>query len=225
MGLLRPERRLGLAENSRGHADGDLWRYQMSDDTRFRVLAEDAIIVGALDESTALITLPGGVGPPGPIGPTGPQGIPGPTGPAGADGTKGVDGATGPQGPKGDTGDTGPQGPQGLPGLDSVESYVDLGNKTGAVTVNFNAGRWQRMTLIGNVTLTISNVPIAPIVGNLYLMVAQDATGNRAVSWPAGVKRGVGGAPILSTGASLTDIIQLMYINGVPYGVVGSWGF
>ena len=61
--------------------------------------------------------------------------------------------------------------------VDTVESYVDLGNKTGAVTVDYRAGRWQKMTLTGNVTLTISNLPAGPIVGNMFLMLTQDATG------------------------------------------------
>ena len=38
--------------------------------------------------------------------------------------------------------------------LNTVENYVDLGNKTGAVTVDYNTARWQtKWILTGNITL------------------------------------------------------------------------
>ena len=149
----------------------------------------------------------------------GPPGLKGAKGDTGAQGIQGVKGDTGAQGLKGDKGD------KGDPGLDAVESFVDLGNKTGAVTVNYTAGRWQKMTLTGNVTLTLSNLPAAPIVSTLFLMLTQDATGNRTITWPAGTKWPQNTAPLFSVAPNITDLVQLLIINGVVYATVGAWGF
>ena len=149
----------------------------------------------------------------------GPPGLKGDKGDTGAQGLKGDTGAQGVKGDKGDKGD------QGTPGLDSVESFADLGNRTGAVTVNYTAGRWQKMTLTGNVTLTLSNLPAAPTVSTLFLLLTQDATGNRAVTWPAGTKWAANVAPALGPYPGTTDLVQLLIINGIIYATVAAWGF
>lgn len=168
-------------------------------------------------ESVQLITVR--VGPQGPKGDTGNTGagsvVPGPQGPAGPQGANST--VPGPQGAKGDKGD---------PGLNAVESYVDLGNKTGALVVDYNAGRWQKMTLTGNVTsMTINNAPAAPLVSTLCLLVQQDATGARTITWPVGTKWPQAGVPMISTQANWIDLVQLFTINGVWYGIIGGWGY
>lgn len=122
-------------------------------------------------------------------------------------------------------GPPGPVGPAGPPGLDSVESFVDLGDRTGAVTLNYAQARWQRMRLTGNVTLTLTNLPAGAIVGTLLLLVVQDATGARTITWPAGTKWPVNQVPTLSPGAAKTDLIQLTFVNGVIYGTVSAWSY
>lgn len=88
------------------------------------------------------------------------------------------------------------------------------GSITGAVTADFDNGKDQEFTLIGNVTFTFAN----PIAGTWYsFLLTQDATGGRTVTWPAAVKWPGNTAPTLS-GASKGDLIALYY-DGTRY-----WG-
>jgi hypothetical protein len=48
------------------------------------------------------------------------------------------------------------------------------------------------------------------------LKVIQDATGSRAVTWPASVKWPSGTAPTLSTAANAIDIVTFYY-DGTSY--------
>ena len=86
-----------MAESPRGiihnHCGG--CTVKTTKDERFRVLAEDTVIVA------------GQAGPPGPAGPPGVDGT---------DGVDGQDGAQGPAGPQGAQGPIGPQGPAGAGG-------------------------------------------------------------------------------------------------------------
>lgn len=143
----------------------------------------------------------GPAGATGPQGPQGPQGIQGPQGPTGA---TGATGATGPAGPTGPTGTTGApstvQGPQGTTG--AVGAKGDKGDRgdvgpagsdsksqvlTYGTTVNWDDanGTTARLTLIGPATLA----PIANLKPGLHILVVdQDATGGRALSFDAAFK-------------------------------------
>lgn len=59
-------------------------------------------------------------------------------------------------------------------------------NWTGTPTLNWNNGNTQFFTLTGNSTVTFSN----PGTGGTHytLVIAQDATGGRSITWPATVK-------------------------------------
>jgi collagen triple helix repeat protein len=150
----------------------------------------------------------------------GPSGL---KGDQGLKGDKGDKGDTGAQGVKGDKGD---KGDQGTPGLNSVESYIDLGNKTGSITLDYASGRWQKMTLTGNVTITaINNLPAAPIVSTLYLLIQQDATGGRTMTWTPPIKWPGAVVPGLTPTANSIDLIQLITIGGVLYGLIGAWDY
>src|SRR3569833_349176 len=87
-----------------------------------------------------------------------------------------------------------------------------------AVGANYNIesalGNVQSLTLTANSTFTISNPPAAGVSFGLTLMIAQDATGGRTITWPAAVKWPNGVAPTLTTPASKTDFISLMTIDG-----------
>jgi hypothetical protein len=88
----------------------------------------------------------------------------------------------------------------------SVE--YNAGNSGAALTLDLNNGNTQRFVLTGNCTLTINS----PQQGGRYLLVlSQDATGSRTVTWPASVKWSSGVAPTLSTGANAIDIVTLAY--------------
>lgn len=76
------------------------------------------------------------------------------------------------------------------------------------------------MTLNGNATVAVSSVEASPqgfTSGNLYtkrvkLMVHQDATGSRLVTWPASWGWVGGTAPTLTTTANAIDMIDLTIV-------------
>lgn len=91
--------------------------------------------------------------------------------------------------------------------------YLDAGNSGAALTINLLSGMKQKITLTANCTFTINN----PISGTIYtLVLTQDGTGSRTVTWPATVHWPGGVAPTLTTTAARADIITLLW-NGASY--------
>lgn len=87
------------------------------------------------------------------------------------------------------------------------------GNITGATTLNWNNGITQLATLTGNVTLTLSN----PLNGGLHtLILVQDGTGSRTMTWPGSVVWPGGSAPALNSAAGAVTVIDFTY-NGTSY--------
>lgn len=85
-------------------------------------------------------------------------------------------------------------------------AFTDAGNSGASITIDWNEGEIQRVTLTDSPTVSFANEPPA---GQLRLEVVQDATGSRTVTWPAVVEWAGGTAPTLSTGASAVDVIDL----------------
>jgi hypothetical protein len=94
-----------------------------------------------------------------------------------------------------------------------ASKYHDAGNSTGNITVNFNNGNNQKLTLTGAVNLGFSN----PISGaNYTLVLVQGGSGSYTVTWPASVLWPSGVDPILSTAIGAVDAINLLY-DGTNY--------
>ena len=76
---------------------------------------------------------------------------------------------------------------------------------------NMQSGFNATVTMTGNIsTLTITN----PVAGQTYvLLLVQDGTGSRTVTWPASVDWGTAGTPTLTTVASKTDMVTLICVN------------
>ena len=90
----------------------------------------------------------------------------------------------------------------------------DHGSVSGAVTVDWADGNVHRLTLAGATTLTF----LHPQNGSRYLLVLdQDATGSRTVSWPT-VRWTGGSAPTLTTTASKADLVAFTYVGSEYYG-------
>jgi hypothetical protein len=86
----------------------------------------------------------------------------------------------------------------------------DAGNSGTSKTINWNDGNTQILTLTGNCTLTLSN----PQAGGRYLLILiQDGTGSRTVTWPSTVKWSNATAPTLTTAASSVDLVTLAYTS------------
>ena len=91
-------------------------------------------------------------------------------------------------------------------------SHYGNGNSGTAATINFSNGNKQGIVLTGNATLTL----VFPGVGNYQLLLNQDATGSRTVTW-AGYTTisyvGSATAPAINTGANSQTMVNFYY-NG-----------
>ena len=95
-----------------------------------------------------------------------------------------------------------------------LETVATNATATGAVTVNLANGNCHHLTLTGNTTLSLSGATNSKVC-SLTLLVTQDATGGRSITWPASVKWLPGGsAPTFTTTASTRSIVELFTIDG-----------
>jgi hypothetical protein len=108
-------------------------------------------------------------------------------------------------------------------GVESMDDRVDalenplvhaVGNSGSALTIDAaSASGWiKTITLNANCTFTLTGA-VASRMTQLELILTQDATGNRTVTWPASVKWS-GGAPALTGTAAAVDRILLTSYNG-----------
>jgi hypothetical protein len=106
------------------------------------------------------------------------------------------------------------------------ETYFDAGNSSTAIALNLANGNVQKLTLTGNCTITLTS-PASGTMRSLTLLVFQDATGTRTITWPGSVKWGNAGAPTLTVTASKMDMISLFTVDGGTnwYGSLGPKGF
>ncbi|HEX6258481.1 MAG TPA: hypothetical protein VFZ48_03305 [Candidatus Saccharimonadales bacterium] len=106
------------------------------------------------------------------------------------------------------------------------ETYFDAGNSGTAITLNLSNGNVQKLTLTDNCTLTLAS-PATGAMRSLTLLVFQDGTGSRTITWPGTVKWGIASTPTLTTTASRMDIISLFTVDGGTnwYGALGAKGY
>lgn len=91
--------------------------------------------------------------------------------------------------------------------------YLSASFAQAGTDVNWNNGNVQTRTLTAGVTFTFSN----GIAGARYaLILTQDTTGSRLVTWPASVKWPGGTAPTLTTTGDKKDAITFLY-DGTNY--------
>jgi hypothetical protein len=90
-------------------------------------------------------------------------------------------------------------------------SYSSSGT---SLTINWNNGNKQAVTLTGNCTFTFTAPTV--MVASLNLRLIQDSTGSRTVTWPAGVLWPGKVPAVLTTTAGGIDIISCYY-NGTNY--------
>jgi hypothetical protein len=96
---------------------------------------------------------------------------------------------------------------------DSAPSYVELDDAP-TIAVDWSKGNTQVVTLHGNRTFVFENGQKG---GKYLLIIRQDATGSRTVTWPASVHwPGDGQGPILTTTADKKDYASFFF-DGVTY--------
>jgi hypothetical protein len=101
-------------------------------------------------------------------------------------------------------------------GINPVVAFAH-GNLSGAKTFDRVNGHYQRFTLTGNLTITLTSPKFRGEI--ITFEITQDVTGSRTITWPASVKFN-GGSFTLSTAASSIDTVSIAY-NGAVWVEVG----
>ena len=106
------------------------------------------------------------------------------------------------------------------------ETFYDAGNSSIAITLDLVNGNVQKLTLTANCTITLTG-PSTGAYRSMLLYIFQDGTGGRTITWPASVKWGASGAPVLSTTNSKMDKVLLDTVDGGTtwYGSAGPGGY
>ena len=104
----------------------------------------------------------------------------------------------------------------------SCRRHTDEGRKNMALKKigkpSWNNGNVQTVTLGGNRTFTFAN----PKSGARYsIIIKQDATGSRTVTWPA-IKWAGGTTPTLTTTANKYDIVTFIYDGTSYFGTIST---
>jgi hypothetical protein len=101
------------------------------------------------------------------------------------------------------------------PEIKDYAETVQAATIGGTTTFNFEDGNVGTLTLSQNTTLAFSNPPASGKCGSLTLILTQDGTGSRTVTWPAAVKWAGGvAAPTMTTTASRSDVYVITTTNG-----------
>lgn len=103
-----------------------------------------------------------------------------------------------------------------------VKETLTTANTGTAYTVANTAASILDLTLTGNCVLTF---PAPAAGGQFTLMLKQDATGSRAVTWPSTVRWAGGTAPTLTATAGRTDVVPFLSDGTYWLGFVGGLNF
>lgn len=100
--------------------------------------------------------------------------------------------------------------------VNSINLGIGIASGTSSISVNWSESNLNKITLNGNATLSFTNNPSGN--AQLTLVVVQDSTGGRTLTYPASVKWPSATAATLSTAASAIDVIDCLYLsNSVEY--------
>jgi len=93
------------------------------------------------------------------------------------------------------------------------ETVSTIANATGATAINISNANVFSVTRTGNVTFSFSGA-VNGVACSFALYLAQDATGGRTTTWPAGIRWPGGTPPVLTTTANAVDLLVFETING-----------
>jgi hypothetical protein len=147
-------------------------------------------------------------------------------------GSNGSQGATGIQGTLGTSGTQGALGSQGSTAGTATnlsggvltnygETVNVVGNTSTAATINLANGNFVTATLTGNCTFTFTTGLTSGAV-SFTLLLTNDATAGRSITWPASVVWPGGVVPTRTTTASKSDIWTFFTLNNGTkwYGII-----
>jgi hypothetical protein len=108
---------------------------------------------------------------------------------------------------------------------DVTEATNILGNRTGALSVNYDIGHVATVTLTGNITsLTVTGLNTSA-GSNWLTFIINHGTGPFTWAHPTGTKWGGGSPPTLSAGASEVSIVTYIWVGTDVYGFLGGVDF
>ena len=111
---------------------------------------------------------------------------------------------------------------------DYAETVNAIGNTAASQAVDLESGNVVTATLaVATTTFTFSNPSATGKSCSFTLILSQDATGSRTVTWPASVKWAGGTAPTLTTTASRADVLTFSTVDAgtIWYGFVAGQDF
>jgi hypothetical protein len=111
--------------------------------------------------------------------------------------------------------------------LDYSETLVTDTDSGTTHTIDITTGNVHQLTLTANCTLTFSNPSPTGKACSFTLIVTQDGTGSRTLTYPGSVLWAGGSAPTLTTTASAVDILTFLTTDAGTtwYGFVGGLDF
>lgn len=108
----------------------------------------------------------------------------------------------------------------------AASEYLNsLGNTGATPNIDLSLGNFITATLNQNATFTFSNAPSNAVA--FTLLLSQDATGSRTITWPASVVWPGGTAPTYTQTASKSDVWTFFTLNGGTkwYGNLAQYNF
>jgi hypothetical protein len=105
------------------------------------------------------------------------------------------------------------------------ETVNDLGNTGTSKTINLNNGTFVTATLTANCTFTFSN----PVTGasSFSLILKNDGTSSRSITWPPSVKWPSGAIPARTTVANRVDVYTFVSVDSgtIWYGSLAQYNY
>ncbi len=110
---------------------------------------------------------------------------------------------------------------------DYSETVTTIASSTVSADLDLESGNVFEVTLDNSPTLTFSNPPATGKGGSFSVLLAQDATGTRIVTWPGSVKWAGGTTPTLTTTPSRVDIFTFVTTDAgtIWYGFTSGQDF
>lgn len=105
---------------------------------------------------------------------------------------------------------------------DEVRETPTVANTSTAYTVDIAAGTLFDLTLTGNCTFTF---PTATAGRQFTLILKQDGTGSRTITWPSSVRWVDGVAPTITATIAKTDVISFVADGSYWLGFVGGQNY
>jgi hypothetical protein len=97
---------------------------------------------------------------------------------------------------------------------DYAETCAENATVTGTVGIDLNNGNVHSITLTGAATLTFDNPVATGDSSSFTLIVKQDGTGSRTITFPGSVAWAAATAPTLTTTANRFDVLAFTTVDG-----------